>query len=626
MVDSVEPPLPERRPSFSSSLPAVIVHKYSVQRQLSNNGAFGEIYAATTVAEKRVIDAEIRTFRENHKSFEELDTSDLDTLSQLSPHPNVARILDTVWNISSGGVELYLVTERCAGGDLAKFIEDHGAFTEIEVQDFLRQVTRGLGRLRELDIVHRDLRPPNILVDPGPIFKVADLTLAKLFLDDGDGLNGAVAFGECPTYIAPEVLRATMHPKTAPADNKVDLWSLGIMVLHCLNGEVPFHGSDLGQYSSDREIDVAGHIPRALTGRHLSDVIKGLLRFDPEDRPDFDAFSRSPFLKNAIWFAEPYRHMLPCNEAITSLCCDETDIVCGLESGLILVFDRKAFSLSKRLDFHRKTVSALAVNSEIIISGSQDTTIAVISRESYERLQLLYHHRNTVIGIEIIGSSAYSACLDGTHKAFSIDYKKLYARRNGFGGRRYSIQETSNEAFQEELEFTDGRSGKTYPAKWREHDHMHTVAGIIVALVYVAADDEFRPFHILSTRAFSSLAPQVSVRARDDALVNGSDDASSNGSCDESDDRHVRKLCFASHVRQVQREADQLYFLHWDGSVTLMSAEELLDPRIPNESLLHRTLVESNSDEALRPTWFCVQSDSLAFYHGENVTLLEYKL
>ena len=66
MVDSVEPPLLERRPSFSS-LPAVIVHKYSVQRQLSNNGAFGEVYAATTVSEKsdgqRVIDAEIRTFR-----------------------------------------------------------------------------------------------------------------------------------------------------------------------------------------------------------------------------------------------------------------------------------------------------------------------------------------------------------------------------------------------------------------------------------------------------------------------------------------------------------------------------------------------------------------------------------
>ena len=99
-----------------------------------------------------------------------------------------------------------------------------------------------------------------------------------------------------------------------------------------------------------------------------------------------------------VRFAEPYRHTLPCNETVTSLCCDEvgicnqsllyklllslssvsiwlnvlqTDIVCGLESGLIIVFDRKAFSLVKRLDFHRKTVSALAVNSEIIISGSQ---------------------------------------------------------------------------------------------------------------------------------------------------------------------------------------------------------------------------------------------------------------
>ena len=50
------------------------------------------------------------------------------------------------------------------------------------------------------------------------------------------------------------------------------------MVLHCLNGEVPFHGSDLGQYSSDREVDVAGQIPRVLTGRHLREVIKALLR------------------------------------------------------------------------------------------------------------------------------------------------------------------------------------------------------------------------------------------------------------------------------------------------------------------------------------------------------------
>ena len=220
--------------------------------------------------------------------------------------------------------------------------------------------------------------------------------------------------------------------------------------------------------------------------------------------PDFPTLLRNPFLREHIWFTNPHRHILPCNAGVTSLCLDTKYIICGLETGLILVFCRKTFSRVKRLDSHRKTVSAVASNREIIISGSQDTTIAVWSKENFERLQVLYHHRNTVIGIEIIGASAYSACLDGTHKAFSIDYKKLYARRNGMGQRRYSFQvhpsrpfyyylqkclfldqfqEHSNEAFKEELEYKDERSGKTYPAHWRDHDHMHTVAGIIAILV-----------------------------------------------------------------------------------------------------------------------------------------------
>ncbi len=131
----------------------------------------------------------------------------------------------------------------------------------------------------------------------------------------------------------------------------------------------------------------------------------------------------------------------------------------------------------------------------------QDTTIAVWSRERFERLQILYHHRNTVIGIEIVGRFAYSACLDGTHKAFSIDFKKLCARKNGFQQRRYSFrQQHSNEEFREDVDFSDDRTGKVYPAHWRDHDHMHTVAGVIVILVYVAEDSEFRPFHVLSTR------------------------------------------------------------------------------------------------------------------------------
>ena len=76
----------------------------------------------------------------------------------------------------------------------------------------------------------------------------------------------------------------------------------------------------------------------------------------------------------------------------------------------------------------------------------------------------------------------------------------------------YSIQEHSNEEFKEEMEFREAKTGKTYPAHWRDHDHMHTVAGIIVILVYVAEDSEFRSFHILSSRAFNHVRPQLQVK------------------------------------------------------------------------------------------------------------------
>ncbi len=145
------------------------------------------------------------------------------------------------------------------------------------------------------------------------------------------------------------------------------------MVLQSLTGEVPFNGADVGKFNSDREIDVAGQIPRAVSrNRHLRDLILALLRLDPEDRPDFASFSRHPFLKGTVWFASPHVHSMPCGgDSVTSLCFDASHLVCGTESGLILLFDRRTFCLTRTLDFHRKTVSALAMNRDIIISGSQ---------------------------------------------------------------------------------------------------------------------------------------------------------------------------------------------------------------------------------------------------------------
>ena len=136
---------------------------------------------------------------------------------------------------------------------------------------------------------------------------------------------------------------------------------------------------------------------------------------------------------------------------------------------------------------------------------------------------------------------------------------------------------------------------------------MHTVAGIIVILIYVAEDDEFRPFHILSSRAHSCLKPQLLVRLRD-----------------ENNEHYVRKLTFESHVRQVQRQKDELFLLHWDGKISLFLVNEILSD-IPNDELLCRNIVETACSSDV-PTWFCVQPNAVAYYAKDYIHLSEYSL
>ena len=103
-----------------------------------------------------------------------------------------------------------------------------------------------------------------------------------------DGDAGAIAFSsDSPTFIAPEVLRtfSSIHPFMLGSveESKVDLWSLGVLILHCFNGETPFNGSDLSQISSDKEIDITSQIPKG-SNSELVDLVQNLLHLDPGDR------------------------------------------------------------------------------------------------------------------------------------------------------------------------------------------------------------------------------------------------------------------------------------------------------------------------------------------------------
>lgn len=86
--------------------------------------------------------------------------------------------------------------------------------------------------------------------------------LTKLFFDEQEGIT----FGDCPTFVAPEVLKSSKFEVGSKLflslmeESKIDLWSLGVLILYCLNGEPPFNGVDVSQFSNDKEIDVPSQV------------------------------------------------------------------------------------------------------------------------------------------------------------------------------------------------------------------------------------------------------------------------------------------------------------------------------------------------------------------------------
>nr|XP_034588523.1 putative pentatricopeptide repeat-containing protein At3g15130 [Setaria viridis] len=146
-------------------------------------------------------------------------------------HPNIIRLIDVIQTQSC----LYLVLELCEGGDLAAFICRNGRVDERVARNFMKQIGAGLQVLRRHHVVHRDLKPQNILLSSpssDAVLKISDFGLARVLRP---GEYADTACGSC-LYMAPEVMLFQKY------DDKVDMWSIGAILFELLNGYPPFRG------------------------------------------------------------------------------------------------------------------------------------------------------------------------------------------------------------------------------------------------------------------------------------------------------------------------------------------------------------------------------------------------
>ncbi|NP_001296675.1 serine/threonine-protein kinase N2-like [Hydra vulgaris] len=186
------------------------------------------------------------------------------------------------------------VMEYAPGGDLMMHIHEE-VFSEPRTIFYSGCVILGLQYLHEHDIVYRDLKLDNLLLDAEGYVKIADFGLCK----EGMGFGQKTGtFCGTPEFLAPEVLTETSYTRA------VDWWGLGVLIFEMLVGESPFPGDDEEEVF-DSIVNDEVRYPRFLSNDSIA-LMRRLLRKNPERRlgssiKDAEDIKKQPFYKDMKW-------------------------------------------------------------------------------------------------------------------------------------------------------------------------------------------------------------------------------------------------------------------------------------------------------------------------------------
>ncbi|RLS55467.1 MAG: serine/threonine protein kinase, partial [Planctomycetota bacterium] len=159
-------------------------------------------------------------------------------------HPNIVRAYD-VDMTTDGGVDIHFLSmEFVQGKSLLEIVQAHGPVSAREAAEYVRQSARGLEHAHHAGLVHRDIKPGNLLLSPEGIIKVLDLGLARFFNEEEGSLtveHDEKVLGTAD-YISPE-----QAIDSHTVDHRTDIYSLGCTLYFLLSGHPPYNTGALHQ-------------------------------------------------------------------------------------------------------------------------------------------------------------------------------------------------------------------------------------------------------------------------------------------------------------------------------------------------------------------------------------------
>jgi len=193
-------------------------------------------------------------------------------------HPNVVDYRGYFVDQQKG---LNLVCEYVDGMSLAENLERFGAFSEAVASKITRQLLLALQHVHSKKIVHRDVKPANVLLSSGGVVKLTDFGVSSA--------HKAQSMVGTPHYCAPEVLDGEVY------SDSVDIFSLGCTVLELVTGKRPFH--EFGAVQALLQLRELRGIPLPVQlSPCCRNFISSCVEWDPENRPSADVLLRHPFI------------------------------------------------------------------------------------------------------------------------------------------------------------------------------------------------------------------------------------------------------------------------------------------------------------------------------------------